>query len=100
MFYVKKTKRKCGTRGCKNIETFSISKSREAGNSIIVCKECLTEALKTIEEQYEPVEFAKAEPVKATETPTEAITDEGNTNLEGEKPTEATNTTKTRQRKK
>ena len=56
MFYVKKIKRKCGVRGCKNTESYSISKSREMGNSIIVCKECLMEALNTIEEQKKPVE--------------------------------------------
>ena len=102
MFYVKKIKRKCGVRGCKNTETYAISKSREAGNSIMVCRDCLVEALKTIEEQYKPIEFEKAEPVKATETPIEAITDDGDTNtpIEEEKPTEAINTTKTRQRKK
>ena len=96
MFYVKKIKRKCGVRGCKNTETFSISKSREAGNSIIVCKDCLVEALNTIEEQYKPIEFAKAEPVKVeeqTEEQHEEAVTEINEPVAGEKP-------KTRQRKK
>lgn len=53
--YVKKIKRKCGVRGCKNTETYAISKSREMGNSIIACKECLMEALAVIEEQNKPV---------------------------------------------
>ena len=96
MFYVKKTKRKCGTRGCKNIETFSISKSREAGNSIIVCKECLVEALNTIEEQYKPIEFAKAEPVKVAEQ-TEEQHEEAVTEIE---PVTEEKPKQTRQRKK
>lgn len=54
--YIKKLKRKCGVRGCKNTETYAISKSREMGNSIIACKECLMDALATIEEQNKPVE--------------------------------------------
>lgn len=65
--YVKKLKRKCGVKGCKHTETFTISKNREMGNSVIVCKECLIEALNTIEEQNKPIEFEKAEPVKVAE---------------------------------
>ena len=55
--YVKKIKRKCGVRGCKNTESYAISKSREMGNSIIACKECLMETLNTIEEQNKPITF-------------------------------------------
>jgi hypothetical protein len=64
--YVKKIKRKCDVRGCKCTETYSISKSREMGNSIIACKECLMDALAQIEEQYKPIEEAK--PVSASLT--------------------------------
>lgn len=62
--YVKKIKRKCGVKGCRNTETYAISKSREMGNSIIACKDCLMDALATIEEQYKPIEEAK--PVSAS----------------------------------
>lgn len=58
--YVKKIKRKCGVRGCKNTESYAISKTREMGNSIIACKECLLEALAQIEEQNKPISFAEA----------------------------------------
>lgn len=58
--YVKKIKRKCGVRGCKCTDTYAISKSREMGNSIIACKECLMDALATIEEQYKPITFEEA----------------------------------------
>lgn len=82
MMYVKKIKRKCGVRGCKNTESYAISKSREMGNSIIACKECLEEALKTIEEKYMPIA-----PIEPTEAITEAPAVEIPT--EEESPTEA-----------
>lgn len=72
--YIRRIKRKCNVRGCKNTESYAISKTREMGNSIIACKSCLMEALKTIEET-ENLTFKEAIPV-ATETPVEAITDE------------------------
>ncbi len=74
--YVKKLKRKCGVKGCKHTETFTISKNREMGNSVIVCKECLIEALNTIEEQDKPIEFEKAEPVKVAEHEETPVVDE------------------------
>lgn len=49
MMYVKKLRRKCGVRGCRKIETFAISRTREAGNSVIICRDCLEEALKAID---------------------------------------------------
>jgi hypothetical protein len=65
--YVKKIKRKCGVRGCKNTETYAISKSREMGNSIIACKDCLMDALATIGEQNKPIEEAKPVPASLIE---------------------------------
>lgn len=56
---VRKLKRKCGVRGCKNTESYAISLTREAGNSIIACKDCLESALKAIKEKYEPKETKK-----------------------------------------
>lgn len=77
--YVKKIKRKCGVRGCKNTETYAISKSREMGNSIIACKDCLMDALATIEEQNKPIEGFK-EATAVEESPAveeaEAVTEE------------------------
>ena len=93
--YAKKIKRKCGVRGCKNTVSYAISKSREMGNSIIACKECLLEALAVIEEQNKPVaeNFPEAEAVDEVvdEVPTEV--DEAVDEAPTEKP-------KTRQRKK
>ncbi len=62
--YIKKIRRKCGNRGCKNTENvYALSKTREMGNSVIICEECLKDALKTIDEAKKPV----AEEVKAEE---------------------------------
>lgn len=47
---VKYIRRKCGVRGCKNIGSFSLSRTREMGNSVIICKECLKQALAAAEE--------------------------------------------------
>lgn len=53
--YVKRLKRKCSVRGCSNTDTYSISHSSEAGNTVIICKSCLGKALNAIDEApYEP----------------------------------------------
>lgn len=55
--YIKKIRRKCGNRGCKNTENvYALSKTREMGNSVIICEECLRDALKTIDGTKKPVE--------------------------------------------
>lgn len=43
--YLKRVKRKCSIRGCKNTDCFAISRTREVGNTVIACKECLEQAL-------------------------------------------------------
>ena len=48
--YIKQVKRKCGVRGCKNTDCFSISRTREMGNSVIICKSCLAEALDDVKD--------------------------------------------------
>lgn len=59
---VRKVRRKCNVRGCKCTDSFAISKSREAGNTIIACKNCLKEALSAIEsyEKEHPAKEKKA----------------------------------------
>lgn len=43
--FVKKFKRKCDVRGCKNTaNVYLISKRREMGNTIAICTECLKDA--------------------------------------------------------
>lgn len=48
--FVKKVKRKCSVRGCKNTDCFAISRTREVGNTVIICKSCLGKALGAIDE--------------------------------------------------
>lgn len=53
---VRKIRRKCGVRGCKNTaNTFVISKSREMSNSIVLCTDCMRDALASAEKYIEPV---------------------------------------------
>lgn len=65
--YVKKIRRRCGNRGCRSTSNvYAISKTREMGNSIIVCEDCLRDALKTIEEANNPIEETVEEAVEET----------------------------------
>lgn len=48
--FIKKFKRKCDVRGCKNTaNVFLISKRREMGNTIAICTDCLKEAQLSID---------------------------------------------------
>ena len=48
--FVKRFKRKCDVRGCKNTaNVFLISKRREMGNTIAICTDCLKEAQSSID---------------------------------------------------
>ena len=68
--YIKKIRRKCGNRGCRNIENvYAISKTREMGNSIIICEECLRDTLRAIDDLKKPIE--KEEKVAETPEPEE-----------------------------
>ena len=49
MMTVRKVRRQCGVRKCKNVDSYAISRTREAGNSIIICRDCLSEALDIID---------------------------------------------------
>ena len=53
--YVKKIKRICGVRNCSNTDVFAISRSKDMSNSVIICKDCLKDALNSIENYVEPV---------------------------------------------
>ena len=59
---VKKIKRICGVRGCKNTHNvYALSQRTEMGNSVIMCEDCMKEALKTIAEYNEPAKQTKPE---------------------------------------
>lgn len=49
MITAKKVKRKCNVRGCRHTDSYSISHYREGGNTVIICKDCLKDALAAIE---------------------------------------------------
>lgn len=47
--YVRKINRICGVKKCANKQCYHISRSHEVGNSVIICEDCLREALAEIE---------------------------------------------------
>lgn len=47
--YIRKINRICGVKKCSNKQCYHISRSREVGNSVIICEDCLKEALAEIE---------------------------------------------------
>ena len=58
--FVKKFKKKCGVRGCKNIsDVFIISKRREMGNTVAMCRQCMVDALKATDGYFEPEKVKK-----------------------------------------
>ena len=47
---IKKIKRRCEVRGCRNkVDAYLIAKTREVWNTPCICKECLKDALSSIE---------------------------------------------------
>ena len=53
--FARKVRKKCEVRGCNSLDTYAIARTREVGNSIIVCKACLAAALDAIKTpQAEP----------------------------------------------
>lgn len=54
---IKKIKRQCMVRGCKNKDTYSVSCSKELGNSIHICKECAEGIMEAIAEKYPDTVF-------------------------------------------
>lgn len=45
---IRHVKRKCLVRGCNNIGSYNISRRREMGVGIMICKQCLSEALAAV----------------------------------------------------
>lgn len=61
---VKKIKRICDVRGCRNMVAYNISANRQIGNSVIICEDCLRSALKAVE-HYNDDDFNKYKPTTA-----------------------------------
>lgn len=47
--YIRRVKKKCSVRGCKESNCIAISRSREIGNTVIICRSCLTDALSDVD---------------------------------------------------
>lgn len=91
--YVKKFKRKCGVRGCKNIsDVYVVSRRREMGNTVAICRECMVDALKSTDGYVEEVKaksvpkqlFPHPELLTQQEVTLSSVTDD----VEEPKPTE------------
>lgn len=60
--FVKRFKRKCDVRGCKNTaNVYLISKRREMGNTIAICTDCLKEAESSVDGYVEEKKVVKKE---------------------------------------
>ncbi len=46
---VRKIRRKCMVQGCRNINTYALTASREFGHSVIICADCAKAAVEAIE---------------------------------------------------
>ena len=64
--YVKKLRRKCGVRGCRNLESYTLSLRSESGNSVIICRDCLEAALKAIDKYEKDAPKVKKSTAKDT----------------------------------
>ena len=42
--HVKKVKKKCMVKGCRNTDCFSLTAGHEFGNTVIICLDCLKAA--------------------------------------------------------
>ena len=60
---IKKAKYKCMVRGCSNTtDVYSVSRTREAGHTVIMCAECaemVAGAIEKYKAEYKPVEQRK-----------------------------------------
>lgn len=82
---IRKVRRKCSVRGCKNTDCFAISKVNEVGNSVIICDSCLKEGLEAVSGYIPEKKKPHTEPpslfynkpvVSASDEPVEAVSDE------------------------
>lgn len=79
--FVKRFKRKCSVRGCKNTtNVYLVSKRREMGNTIGICTDCLKDAMSSIEAYTEPPKVVREDkplfPHPELEVTLSSVTDE------------------------
>ena len=68
MIYLRQVKRKCSVRGCKNTDCYAVSRTREVGNTVIICKNCLGMALNAVDE-IDPKTRSNVPPVDNNDVP-------------------------------
>ena len=58
--FVKKFRRKCSVKGCKNVDNvYIISQRRDMGNSVAICRDCLKEAISSVDSYVEEVKVVR-----------------------------------------
>lgn len=58
--FVKKFRRKCSVKGCKNVDNvYIISQRRDMGNSVAICTDCLKEAQTSVDGYVEEVKVVR-----------------------------------------
>lgn len=58
--YVKKFRRKCSVKGCKNVDNvYIISQRRDLGNSVAICTDCLKEAQTSVDGYVEEIKVVR-----------------------------------------
>lgn len=94
MMRARKIKRICSVRGCRNTDCYVIARFCEFANSVIICKDCLRDALAVIDPnifEVKAAEDAKAENIENVTEPTveNALAEKSDTKSE-EKPKKQT----------
>ncbi len=72
MMRARRIKRICSVRGCKNTDCYVIARFCEFANSVIICKDCLKDALSAIDPsifEVKAVEEPTAENIENTAEP-------------------------------
>ena len=58
--FVKKFRRKCSVKGCKNVDNvYIISQRRDIGGSIAICTDCLKEAQTSVDGYVEEIKVVR-----------------------------------------
>ena len=73
MMRARKIKRICSVRGCRNTDCYVIARFCEFANSVIICKDCLRDALAVINPsvfEFKAAEEPKAENIENVTEPT------------------------------
>ena len=58
---VRKMKMRCDVKGCRNVDSYCISRSAEMGG-VVICEDCLRDALTAIENYVEPKKKTDTKP--------------------------------------